>query len=258
MTIKFEEHGTGEPMVLLHAFPLSRKMWSPQAERFAHENVRVILPDLPGFGETPAAGSISTMKEMANAVADLLDHLEIEKALIGGLSMGGYTTFELFRMRPDLFKAIVFCDTAAYADTDEKRDNRFKLIEKINTGGTQPLIDEMLPNLIGETTKANDRELVSELTAMFADADPQGAVAALRGMAERRDNTDLLPTIDVPTLFIVGEEDRLTGRDVAEEMHAQVNGSQLAVIEKAGHFSNLENTDDFNRALSAFCRSVFR
>lgn len=252
MAFEFEQYGTGEPVVLLHAFPLSRKMWRPQIGVFDPEKFRLILPDLPGFGETPVSGGVSSIEEMALGVAELLSELSIKKAVIGGLSMGGYVAFNLFRLRPDLFKAAVFCDTAAFADTAEKRENRFKLIEKIKLHGTLPLVEEMLPALVGETTKATNARLISELEKMFAEADPKGAAAALRGMAEREDHEYLLPSIDVPTLFIVGAEDKLTDRDVAEKMHRAVKGSRLAIIENAGHFSNLENTADFNRALADF------
>lgn len=258
MAVRFEEYGSGEPVILIHAFPLSRKMWAPQVRAFAGENVRLIVPDLPGFGESPLPPAGLSLEDMARGVAGLIDELGIEKAVIGGLSMGGYVTFNLFRIRPDLFKAAVFCDTTSAADTEEKRVGRLATVEKIKDLGMQILIDEMLPNLIGEYTKANNDELVSELTQMFADIDPHGAIAAMRAMAERKDHTYLLPDIDVPTLFIVGDQDKLTDAGVAETMHSQVKGSEIAIIENAGHYTNLEQPEQFNDTLLSFCGSVFR
>ena len=169
MKIKFEEHGDGEPLVLLHGFPLSRRMWEPQKKELVSENVRLILPDLRGFGETKSLADINTMEEMAWDVDELLDDLKIEKAIIGGLSMGGYVTFALFRLKPDLFSGLVLCDTTSAADTEEKRENRFKLIKKIEEVGSQVLIDNMLPVIVGEFTKENNRELLADLEQRFAD-----------------------------------------------------------------------------------------
>lgn len=258
MPVGFEEHGSGEPVVLIHAFPLSRKMWTPQIKAFAGENIRLILPDLPGFGDSTLPPDGMSLEEMARGVAGLIDELGIEKAVIGGLSMGGYVTFNLFRIRPDLFKAAVFCDTTSAADTEEKRSGRLATVEKIKDLGMQILIDEMLPNLIGEYTKANNGRLVSELKQMFADTDPRAAVAAMEATAERKDHTYLLPDIAVPTFFIVGDQDKLTDAGVAEKMHSQVTGSNIAIIRNAGHYTNLEQPEQFNEALLSFCGSVFR
>ncbi len=237
---------------MLHAFPLSRRMWEPQKEVIASAGVRLILPDLRGFGETNISADTNTMEEMARDVAELLDDLGIEKAIIGGLSMGGYVTFALFRMKPEIFSGLILCDTTAAADTEEKRENRFKLIEKIEDGGPQALIENMLPVLVGEDTKENNRELVAELERSFSDTEPQAAIAALRGMAERKDSTDLLSEIDIPTLFVFGEDDALTDLGIGQKMHSQVKGSHLSVIRNAGHYSNLEQPEQFNKALISF------
>ena len=252
MKIKFEDHGDGVPLVLLHGFPLSRRMWEPQKKELVSENVRLILPDLRGFGETKSLADINTMEEMAWDVAELLDDLKIEKAIIGGLSMGGYVTFALFRLQPDLFSGWVLCDTTSAADTEEKRENRFKLIKKIEEVGSQVLIDNMLPVLVGEFTKENNRELLADLEQRFADTEPQAAMGALRGMAARKDNSDLLPEINVPTLFIFGEDDALTGTETGRKMHSQVKDSELCIIKNAGHYSNLEQPEQFNEALISF------
>jgi 3-oxoadipate enol-lactonase len=252
MRIQFEDHGKGIPLVLLHAFPLSRGMWRPQKEALASENVRLILPDLRGFGETKSQAHVATMEEMAQDVAELLDDLKIEKSVIGGLSMGGYVSFALFRLKPELFSGLILCDTTCAPDTEEKRENRFKLIGKIEESGSQVLIDNMLPVLVGEFTKENNRELLADLEKRFADTEPQAAIAALRGMAERKDNTDLLLEIDVPTIFIFGEDDALTDPETGREMHSRVNGSELCIIKKSGHYSNLEQPEQFNKALISF------
>ncbi len=256
MKLDFEEHGSGFPVLLLHAFPLSRKMWKPQIEAFTAENVRLVLPDLRGFGGSGLDANISRMEEMADDIAELLDRLDIKQAVIGGLSMGGYVTFNLYRLRPELFRAMIMCDTNSADDSQEKRENRFKLIENIIENGTQALIDNMLPHLTGSFTKANNKDLIAKLTRMFAETDPLAAIAALRGMAERSDHTYLLPEIDVPTLLVFGEEDELTDLKIAEGMHEKIRDSRLSVIKDAGHYSNLEQPEQFDQAVVSFLREI--
>lgn len=256
MKLDFEEHGSGFPVVLLHAFPLSRKMWKPQIASLTTENIRLILPDLYGFGGTGIEGDISRLEEMAADIGALIDRLGIKQAVIGGLSMGGYVTFNLYRLRPELFQAMILCDTNSAADTQEKRENRFKLIENVIENGTQALIDNMLPNLTGSFTKANNKDLTAKLTRMFAETDPLAAIAALRGMAERSDHTYLLPEIEVPTLLIFGEEDELTDLKIAGGMHEKIKDSRLSVIKDAGHYSNLEQPEQFDQAVVSFIREI--
>lgn len=256
MKITFEEHGEGFPVVLLHAFPLSGKMWSPQIKAITEEKFRLILPDLRGFGETSNFADINSIEDMAKDIAELLDNLEIEQAIIGGLSMGGYVTFNLFRLNPERFKAMILCDTNCSADTEEKRENRYKLIEEIEEKGSQALIDKMLPNLIGEITKQNNESLVSELSRTFTETNPQAAIAALRGMAERRDHSEILGEIKVPTILIFGEDDSITDVKTARQINEQIAFSNLSIIKNAGHYSNLEQPELFNSALMKFLKTI--
>lgn len=256
MKIEFEEYGTGKPFVLLHAFPLSNKMWQPQIEALKAENCRLILPDLRGFGESHSFSDINTMEDMATDIAELLDTLKIERAIVGGLSMGGYITFNFLQKFPEKIAALVFCDTNSGSDSEDAREARFDLIEKIETEGAQALIDVILPKLICENTKQNKKELVETLEEMFKKVNPQAAIAALRGMAERKDRTGLLEQISVPTLLIFGQEDKVTNLEMAQKMSNKILNSKLVTIENAGHYSNLEQPEVFNKALIDFIDTV--
>src|SRR5205085_6005145 len=121
----------------------------------------------------------------------------------------------------------------------ETREFRFELIEQIESAGVQALVDEMLPKLICENTKQNKKELVETIEEMFKKVNPQAAIAALRGMAERKDRTDLLNQISVPTLLIFGQEDKVTNLQMAEKMSGVIPNSKLVTIEIAEHYSNL-------------------
>lgn len=256
MNVNFKEQGVGKPVVLLHAFPLSSKMWESPIEALVGANCHVIMPDFRGFGDNHNFADINTMEDLANDIAELLDNLEIEKAIIGGLSMGGYVLFNLYRMYPEKFAAIILADTNCGADTKEKRQNRFDLIEKIETNGSTALVENMLPNLISDYTKEKTPELVESLTTDFSKVNPQGAIAALRGMAAREEHCSYLEKISVPTLLIFGESDKITNLEVAEKMHSEIRNSKLVVIKNAGHYSNLEQTVQFNQALLEFVDSI--
>jgi 3-oxoadipate enol-lactonase len=256
MTLAYEEHGAGKPVVLLHAFPLDRTMWRPQIDALRAANYRVILPDLKGFGENHAASDFNSMEEMAREVASFLDMIEIERAVIGGLSMGGYVTLNLFRLFPEKFSALLLFDTTSAADTDEKRQSRFEMIEKIERRGAAALIENMLPNLVSDHTKTEKPDLYQQINSMIEQVNPKAAIAALQAMAERSDHTALLKQITVPTLLIFGAEDKITDLETAEMMRSKISGAKLCVIPKAGHYSNLEAPDDFNRCLIQFLKSV--
>jgi 3-oxoadipate enol-lactonase len=193
---------------------------------------------------------------LAKDVAELLETLKIERAIIGGLSMGGYVAFNLYRLFPEKFAGLLLFDTNSAADSEEKRESRFDLIDEIEKSGAQALIEGMLPNLICDWTKENNADLVEKLKAMFAETNPQAAIAALRGMAERRDHTDLLKKINVPTLLIFGEHDKIINLEIAEKMKSEIPGAALTKIKNAGHYSNLEQPEAFNDALVSFVKLI--
>lgn len=214
------------------------------------------MPDLPGFGDNTSFADINTMEEMAKGVGDLLQSLKIDRAIIGGLSMGGYVTLALYAMHPELFEGLILCDTTSAADTDEKRKGRFELMEKIERQGSDALLENMLPNLICDFTKQNNRELVADLEGSFAEVNAQAAIAALRGMAARADHTQMLGEINVPAALIFGEDDKITNLEAAEMMNRAISGSELTVIANAGHYSNQEQPAAFYKAVVDFLASV--
>lgn len=170
--------------------------------------------------------------------------------------MGGYVLFKLFRYAPELFSALILCDTTFLADSVEKRNSRIELISKIEKQGAAALIENMLPNLISGDTQQNNPALVAKLKEMFLEVNPSAAINALRSMAERSDSSDIINNIFAPALLLFGEFDKVTNLENARQMNHLISDSELVVIENAGHFSNLEQPEQFNRALLNFCRRV--
>ena len=249
--LAYDDTGAGLPLVLLHGFPFNRSLWREQAEALG-DTYRVIKPDLRGHGETGVTKGAATMEEMARDVAALLDELGVERAALGGLSMGGYVAFEFYRLFPRRVSALILADTRPQADTEEAKRNRAELAERARREGMRAVADAMLPKLLARATHEGRPEIVGRVREMILTTDPEGAAAALAGMAGRRDQTELLADIKAPALILVGSEDQITPPSDAELMHREIRDSRLEVIAGAGHVSNLEGADDFNRALRNF------
>jgi 3-oxoadipate enol-lactonase len=255
INLGFTDIGSGPPVMLIHGYPFNRSLWTEQAEAL-RSNHRVIIPDLRGFGESDSSDGAATMMRMAEDVGDLMDHLEIEQAVIGGLSMGGYVALAFCRQVPARVKALVLADTRAQADTEEGRQTRFQQAEKALSEGMAGIADAMLPKLLTPDTVSKRPELVKRVRDMMVKTKPEGAAAALKGMAERDDQTEFIGGILVPTLILVGREDAITPVADSEKMQSLIEGSRLVVIENAGHVSNLEQTEQFNDALLGFLSTV--
>jgi pimeloyl-ACP methyl ester carboxylesterase len=248
----YEDVGSGPPVVLLHGYPFNRSMWREQAEMLSGR-YRVITPDLRGHGETNATQEPATIAEMAQDVAALLDKLEIEQAIVGGLSMGGYVALAFYRLYGlRRVRALILADTRSQADTSDARRNREEQAEKILKQGMSSIVDDFLKKVLTPATLSEQPEIAERVRSMVVTTKPQGAAAALRAMAVRPDQTDFLPEIIAPTLIIVGSEDQLTPPVDAETMHREIRGSRLEIIEGASHLSNLERPIEFNRALKNF------
>ncbi len=249
--LAYDDTGNGPAVVLIHGFPFNRSMWTEQIDALAGHH-RVVSVDLRGHGETEASSGAATMKQMAQDVATLMDVLDIERAVIGGLSMGGYVTLAFYRMFPQRVEKLLLADTRAQADTEEGKATREQQAQKILAEGMASIVDSMLPKLLSPETVSKRPDVVMRLRDMMLGTKPDGAAAALRGMAVRDDHTEWLSQVRVPTLILVGREDPITPPADSEKMRERISGSQLSVIENASHVSNLEQPEQFNRALRDF------
>lgn len=256
MTLAFDDLGTGRPVVLLHGFPFSRAMWRPQREAL-HTSCRLILPDLPGFGDSELLSGTPSVEAMADAVARLLDTLGLrDNVVLGGLSMGGYVSFAFVRKYPDRLAGLLLADTKADADDETARANRDKLIGFASTNPPSAVLEQMLPKLVGSQTQATRPEVVEEIKRIASKQRPAAIIAALQALRNRPDSTPTLAQIRVPTLIVVGKEDTLTPPAQSEKMAAGIPGAKLVQLDGAGHMTNLEQPQAFNDALRAFLAAL--
>ena len=249
-SIAFDDVGSGFPVVFLHAFPLNRTMWDPQVSALVAE-CRCIAIDTRGAGDSPPTSPYS-VDRFADDVVGVLDTLQIERAVIVGLSIGGYTSFALWRRHRERIRALVLADTRAGADTPEQAERRRALIEVAETQGSSAVANAMISALIGPTTRDKRPDIFDSVHRMIAQEPAEGIVGSIQALLNRPDSTQTCATIDVPTLIVVGDEDVATPTGEARTLHRLIPHSRLEVLEQAGHLSNFERPAAFNTVVSEF------
>jgi pimeloyl-ACP methyl ester carboxylesterase len=238
-------------LLLLHAFPLNARMWESQLG-FAERGWRVIAPHFRGMDGADSDPAASSVDDYAADVFDLLDTLHIEEAVIGGLSMGGYVAFALFRHAARYFQGLILADTRSPADSAEAVEGRKRLLGVLRDNGPAAVADEMVPKLLGETTRRENPTLVEAVRSLALSNSSTAIAGAITALMTRPDSTPLLGSIHCPTLIVVGEEDTLTPPAMSRDLQRGIAGSELAVIRKAGHLASLEQPAAFNAELARF------
>jgi pimeloyl-ACP methyl ester carboxylesterase len=256
-SLEYDVRGGGPPVLFLHGFPLHLKMWDAQARAFegTHQVVRF---DARGFGGTPPGDGLLTMERIADDAIALLDHLGLSKAVVCGLSMGGYAAFALVRRHPGRVKGLVLADTRTAPDSPEAKRSRSAQADTVRREGPSGIADAFLLKAVGDTTRNERPEVVARIKEMILSASARGIVDALAGLAARADSGPTLREIKAPTLVVCGAEDALTPVADSEAIHRGIPGSTLQVIPRAGHLSSLEDPAAFNAALATFLAAVPR
>lgn len=231
-------------LLLLHAFPLDSTMWEPQVGALSEE-VTVVAPDLPGFGSAPSAGPIMSMEAAAAAAAGALEDAGVDRAVVCGLSMGGYVAFALWRRHRERVAGLVLANTRPGADDDAGKERRRALAARLREEGSGFLVESPGP-LLSEHAPP---ELWARVRDIVRRQPAASIAAASLGMAERPDSTPDLAGIDVPTLVIASTGDTLIPQSATAPMAEQIPGATLVTIDGAGHLSNLEAAGEFTRAL---------
>jgi pimeloyl-ACP methyl ester carboxylesterase len=227
-------------------------MWEAQ-HVFAECGWHVVMPQFRGFDcVKPDGADAASIDDYAEDVAGILETLGVNQAVVCGVSMGGYVAFALYRQAPQHFQALVLSDTRADADTADARAGRERLIALATSGGSEAIAADMVPKLLGQTTRATQPLIEARVRTLIGATLPSAMTAALRAMMRRPDSTALLPTVGVPTLVMAGEEDGLAPPAIAQAMAAAIPRADVAVIPAAGHLACLEQPGVFNAALLHF------
>ena len=250
-------HGSTDslPILLIHGHPFDRSMWDPQVKAFA-DHYRLVVPDLRGYGQTTIPNGVTLLDEVALDLAHLLDVIGITQAVVCGISMGGQIAMEFASLFPHRLLGLVLADTDARAETNESRAVRLAMADRLAREGMKGYTDEGLGNFLHEQTLREQPDVVAHMRRMMYEAPPLGAARLQRGRAERRDYSETLRSIRVPSLVVVGEADYFTPIQTAEHIHKQLPNSNLVVVESAGHMPNLEVPTVFNEALGELLECV--
>lgn len=252
--------GEGKPILFVHGFPFDHSMFIPSCFPLL-DRFQVILPDLPGFGESRFLEGIGPdkigMADYADGLAAILDRLKIEKTILCGLSMGGYIAMQFFRRHSERLAGLVFCDTRPTPDSPEAAAGRLRLAESVFQTGVEPLPARMIPNLLSERTRRESPGVVRFVTEMILRQTPSGVAAAARGMAERDDSTEFLKEITVPTLALCGKEDNLSPPNIIRSMAEAVPGAEFLEIDGAAHLPPLESPLLFSGGIRRFAEKVY-
>lgn len=270
--VHYIESGVGTPLVLLHAFPVDARMWNPVRVRL-EDQFRVITPDQRGLGESALDGSSARglaesaanrrvverpgLGSVAADVLELLDLLELPRAVVGGCSMGGYVAMELLRAAPQRVAGLLLVDTKSTADNDDQRANRHNVADRAERDGTGGwLAQDMLPNLLGRSTRDQRPEVVNSVRALIDAQPPDGVAWAQRAMARRPDSTGILRAYSGPALVVVGEEDTLTPLENARDLAGVLPEGELVTLPGTGHLAPVESPEAFADAVRPWLSAI--
>ena len=256
--LHYEIQGTGLPVILIHGYPLSQKIWAPQVEALRAEFC-VITPDVRGHGESAATRGIYTMDILADDILTLMQHLQCGPAVLAGHSMGGYIALAFWRKYPEWMKGLVLVSTRAAADSVEGRAGREALAQAVEKEKSAvPVLAKMLPHMLAPASLTANAHLKTEVEGIMSHTSQQGLAGALRGMAMRADVQESLAAMRIPVLIVAGTADALIPYAESEKMARAIPGAELRLIEGAGHLPSLEKPDELNPMLQAWLRKIGR
>jgi len=259
LSVSYTDEGPDEApvIILIHGFPFNKSMWNKQVEMLI-ENYRVIAYDIRGFGNSGSGPVDFSIELFADDLLGLMDVLKIEKAMLCGLSMGGYIALYAVENFPKRFNALILCDTTCMADTPEGIKKRMSTIESIQEKGVAPYANENIKNLFSPESFVTSREKIAVVKKMIMETSVQSLSRTLFALSRRKETCTKLAGIMVPVLIVVGKEDKITPPEAALLMQKNIKGSILNIIEHAGHLSNIENSFEFNDQLLKFVSSVYQ
>lgn len=241
----------GLPVVFLHGFPFSHEMWKPQLEAVGR-SYRAIAYDIRGHGMSDVGDGQYTIEGHADDLFGFLDHMKIPRAVVVGLSMGGYITLRALQRDQTRFVAAALCDTKSEADTDEGKLKRFEAVKAVKQHGSAQFAENFARAVFDPASFERIPASVQEIKRIISHLPPLSIAGTLLALASRTDTSGFLPSITVPVLILVGENDVTTPVSSSRLMHERITGSEMHIIPRAAHMSNLENPEAFNEKLLGF------
>jgi pimeloyl-ACP methyl ester carboxylesterase len=254
MKLHHTERGGGMNLVLVHGFPLDGRIWDEALDRLGKQR-RVIVVDLPGFGKSQSADAF-TMESMADALHSHLKEIGALPCVLGGLSMGGYAALAYAEKYPMDLKGLLLIDTRAEGDSTEGKAGRAKMIDLVREKGSKAVAEQMMGKMICDETRNKKSAVANRLREIMESCPPKTIENALAAMRDRKDRTEMLASIAVPTLVIVGDQDAITPIACAELMQENIPQAEMVVVPSSGHMSPMENPNAVSDAIEGFMEKV--
>jgi len=255
IVVSYNDAGKEHPqtLIFIHGFPFNKNSWNPQVD-FFRSRYRCITYDIRGFGSTHFGDQDLSIDLFADDLDAFMDILQIQSAVICGLSMGGYVALRAIIKYPHRFKGLILADTQCIADSPEGREKRYKTIEQIEASGLDAYAEASLKNLFHENSLANNKDIVNFIHQTILNTSPATVTGALKALASRVETCSMLEEIQVPTLIVCGKDDKVTPPAQAEALKNGIANSTLQIINDAAHLSNFEQPVQFNAILDEYLK----
>jgi len=239
--------------VFIHGFPFDKSMWSVQGELLAKDHLAVAF-DLRGHGESDIGSGQYLVEFIVDDLFEVMDHVGLNKAVLCGLSIGGYVALRAIDREPSRVSGLVLCNTKSTADTNAAKLNRANQIKMILAGKKSQFAEDMAHTLFATTSFEKAKAAVDHITSIMNSTAEAALIGTLIALAARMDMTESLEKISAPTLIITGDKDKVATQADAELMKSKIRNSKFVLVHNAGHLSNLENPDEFNSAIFNFLK----
>lgn len=250
--ISYDDRGNGKvPVIFIHGFPFDKKMWHPQMQFLSKSN-RTIAYDIRGYGGSDAGKQNVSIGLFADDLINFMDALEISKAIVCGLSMGGYILMNAASIYPQRFEAIILSDTQCIPDSPEAKEARTKLISRIADGNIPEFTDSWINKIFTSESLEHKPDIVRQVRETILSTSKETLIGTLKALAERPDLCAHLSNISIPALIVCGEDDIVTPPVQSEYLFRHIANAKMQLIKGAGHLSNLEQPDEFNRRVFDF------
>lgn len=237
--IGYSNDGRGKAVVFVHGFCEDSTVWEEFKLDLLEKKFRVVCVDLPGFGQSEVVDNV-TIEDMADAVKAVVDQLNLKEIVLVGHSMGGYTALTYADKYPETLKGLCVFHSHPFADSEEKKENRYKGVDFIERQGHQLFVKQLIPKLFAPSFERSNRFLVDKLIHTASKYDPQGIINAQKAMAERPDQSDVLRKIKVPVLFVIGKKDTAVTIEQSMDQTYLPEISKVQILEKVGHMGMFE------------------
>jgi len=252
--VRYRDVGSGPVIVFLHGYLESLKVWNGLKDNLSDE-FRIIAPDLPGQGQSEISEDVQTMDSMAYAIKLLLGHLEIEKCIMVGHSMGGYVALAFLEKYPEMLMGLSLFHSSPYADTDEKKKHRDEEIALIKSGRKAAVYNAHVPKTFADDNVDDFLRKIAKFKEVAQNTPDANIIAVLEGMKARPDRAELLKNTKIPVQYIIGAKDNFIPMSILDKLELPDN-SEVIKLENSGHMGMWEELDKSTEVIRNFARKL--